>query len=147
LKKIITRSTSSLVGCLIAKNSMKKIVEKETALRMLFKGVKIDERTRDYIEKRLGKVKKPLDKITGIQIEIDLDKKGKFRAEIMVKTPYNLYRAEETTESIEGSVDIVCGELYQQITKDKNKMIDLRERGARSLKKKVTLDKDSRYKK
>jgi ribosomal subunit interface protein len=126
---------------------MKKIVEKETALRMLFKGVKIDERTRDYIEKRLGKVKKPLDKITGIQIEIDLDKKGKFRAEIMVKTPYNLYRAEETTESIEGSVDIVCGELYQQITKDKNKMIDLRERGARSLKKKVTLDKDSRYKK
>lgn len=126
---------------------MEKIKKGEAPIRMFFKGLEIDDRTKKYIEKRLGKIRKPLDNITKIEIEIDLDKKGKFRAEIMVKTPYELYRSEETTESVEGSIDIVCGELYSQIMKDKEKLIDLRKRGGRSLKKKMTLDKSARYKK
>ncbi len=126
---------------------MKKIKKGEVPIRMFFRGLEIDDRTKKYIEKRLGKIRKPLDNITKIEIEIDLDKKGKFRAEIMVKTPYELYRSEETTESVEGSIDIVCGELYNQIMKDKEKLIDLRKRGGRSLKKKMTLDKSARYKK
>lgn len=125
---------------------MEKDMEKDVPMRMLYRGLTIDGRTKDYIEKRLGRVRKPLSKIMEIQVELDLDKKGKFRAEIMIKTPYNLYRAEETTESVEGSVDIACDELYNQIIKDKDKMIDLRKRGGRSIKKKVTLDKSSRYK-
>jgi len=40
----------------------------------------------------------------------------------MIKTPYCLYRAEETTESIEGSIDIVSDELKIQIKKDLDKV-------------------------
>jgi ribosome-associated translation inhibitor RaiA len=81
------------------------------------------------------------------EVEIDMDKKGKFSVDLMVKTPYNLYRIEEQSESIEGSVDIAVDEIKNQIVRDKGKIKGLRVRGARSLKKKVVLDGDARFRK
>lgn len=115
------------------------------SFRIFFKGVKIDERTGDYIKKRLATLEKLLDKILRVEVEIDLDKKGKFRAEVMVKTPFQLYRAEETTESIEGSIDMVSEQLKVQIRKDKDRVVSLRRRGGRSIKKKITIDKNARF--
>ena len=114
-------------------------------IRFLFNGVKIDNRTGEYIQKRLETIGKLLDNILRIEVEIDLDKKGKFRAEVMVKTPYKLYRSEETTESIEGSIDIVMEELKNQIRKDKTRLREVRERGRRSIKKALTIDKNARF--
>lgn len=113
--------------------------------RYLYKGVTIDDRTREYIEKRLEAVEKVNGKILQIEVEIDLDKKGKFRVELMVKTPHNLYRSEETTESIEGSTDIAVEEIKTQILRDKERVKDLRIRGKRSIKKKVVLDEKARF--
>jgi len=115
------------------------------SFRIFFKGVKIDERTGDYIQKRLAALEKLLDKILRVEVEIDLDKKGKFRAEVMVKTPFQLYRAEEITESIEGSIDIVLEQLKVQIRKDKDRVVALRRRGGRSIKKKITIDQNARF--
>lgn len=118
----------------------------ENSTRLFFKGIKIDDRTEEYINKRLQSVQKLLGKINRVEIEIDLDKKkNKFRVEVMVKTPYKLYRAEESTESIEGSIDAVENEIKSQIRKDKEKIRDLRRRGKRSIKKKTALDKDARF--
>lgn len=103
--------------------------------RFLFKGVDIDDRTREYILKRLARVEKLVDPVSEFSIEIDQNKQGKFRVEIMVKTPHDLYRAEETTVSIEGSTDIVIDELEIQVDKKKNKHRDLKLRGDRSIKK------------
>ena len=91
----------------------------------MFKGVKIDARTQEYIEKRLETISKVNGKILQFEVEIDLDKKGKFRVELMVKTPYNLFRSEETTESIEGSTDIAVEEIKTQIIKDKERVKDV----------------------
>ena len=113
--------------------------------RFLFKGVDIDERTKEYILKRLARVEKLVDPVSEFSIEIDRDKKGKFRVEIMVKTPHNLYRAEETTVSVEGSTDIVIDELEIQVDKKKNKNRDLKLRGNRSIKKKLVLDESARF--
>lgn len=113
--------------------------------RFLFKGVDIDERTKEYIVKRLGRVEKLVDPVTDFEVEISRDKKNKFRVEIMVKTPHNLYRAEETTVSVEGSTDIVIDELEAQIDKKKNKNRDLKLRGNRSIKKKMTVDEAARF--
>ncbi len=77
----------------------------------------------DFITKWVSSIKIPeklVDKVTEFEIEIEQDKKGKFRVEIMAKTPHNLYRAEETTESIEGSTDKVIDELEVQIDKKKS---------------------------
>jgi ribosomal subunit interface protein len=113
--------------------------------RFFFKGVEVDERTKEYILKRLDRIGKLVDAVTEFEIEVERDKKGKFRIEIMVKTPYVLHRAEETTQSIEGSTDIVIDELEIQIAKKKNKQHDLKLRGKRSIKKKIVFDKNSRF--
>ncbi len=113
--------------------------------RFLFKGVAIDDRTRDYILKRLGRLEKLVDPVSEFSIEIDRDKQGKFRVEIMIKTPHNLYRAEEITVSIEGSTDVTIDELEVQIDKQKNRHRDLKLRGNRSIKKKLTVDESARF--
>lgn len=113
--------------------------------RYLTKGIVLDERTNDYIEKRLQRLEKLVDRVSRFEVEVSRDKKGKFRVEVMLHTPHNLYRAEETTISVEGSVDIVVDELELQLAKQKTKNRDLKRRGQRSIKKKVVLDKAARF--
>lgn len=113
--------------------------------RFLTRGVELDNRTHAYIEKRLKRLMKLVDPVTQFEVEVDRDKKGKFRVEVMVKTPHNLYRAEEITTSIEGSVDVVIDKLEEEIAKKKGKNHDLKMRGSRSIKKKLTIDADARF--
>lgn len=114
-------------------------------MRFLFKGVDIDARTQEYILKRLERIEKLVDPVTEFEIEISRDKKGKFRVEIMAKTPQSLYRAEETTTSIEGSTDVAIDDLEIQVAKQKNRSHDLKLRGKRSIKKKLVVDKAARF--
>jgi putative sigma-54 modulation protein len=117
----------------------------EKSLKFFFKGVEIDDRTRQYIEKRLGTLDKFFENILKIEIEIDLDKKGKFRVEVMVHTPRNMFRADDTTDSIEASIDIVVDELQSQMTHIKDRLRTLKKRGAISLKKKMVIDRNGRF--
>lgn len=113
--------------------------------QFFFKGVVVDERTQEYVLKRVERIAKLVDTVSLCDIEIDRDKKGKFRVEIMVKTPRHLYRAEEITTSIEGSTDVTVDELEQQISKEKNKRRALKLRGKRSIKKRMVLDETARF--
>ncbi|MCX6761341.1 MAG: ribosome-associated translation inhibitor RaiA [Candidatus Moranbacteria bacterium] len=123
------------------------VVKKAQSMRMMFKGMNPNKKAQEYIEKRLQKVNRIIKNVLEFEVEVDLNKKGQYRVELMVKTPYALYRAEEISESIECSADTACEELTMQIVKDKNKMVDLKRRGARSLKKKIVIDGDARFKK
>lgn len=119
-------------------------------IRFLFKGVKVDERTKNYVTEKIEKLGKFFrsfkdDSEIHAEVEIDLDKKGKFRVEVMFFTPYAKYRGEDTTESIEGSIDSVYEELENQIMKDKERLITLSRRGGLSLKKKMVIDKRARF--
>jgi len=119
-------------------------------IRFLFKELKINGPVRDYVEEkvqRLGKFFESYHKDAEIsaEVEIDLDKKGKFRVEMMLHTPYRKYRGEETTESVEGSTDLVFEELESQIERDKDKIMTLRRRGGRSIKKKMVIDENARF--
>lgn len=119
-------------------------------IRYLYKEVKIDERTKKYVTEKIEKLGKFFqsfhdDAQTSAEVEIDIDKKGKFRVEVMLHTPYKKYRGEDTTESIEGSIDSVYEELETQIRRDKDKITTLRRRGGRSLKKKMVVDEKARF--
>ncbi|MFH0969571.1 MAG: HPF/RaiA family ribosome-associated protein [Patescibacteria group bacterium] len=114
-------------------------------IRYLFKGVKVDGRTRDYIEKRLKNLEKLLNKLLLIEVEIDMDKKGKFRAEVMAHTPYKKYRTEEISDSIEGAIDVCEEELRNQISRDKDKKETLIKKGGRLIKKRMVLDEKARF--
>ncbi|MEP7162253.1 MAG: ribosome-associated translation inhibitor RaiA [Candidatus Moraniibacteriota bacterium] len=113
--------------------------------RFLSHGMTLNDKIRDYIEKRLGRIEKFVDPVSKFEVEVNLDKKGKFRVEIMVTTPHNLYRAEETSVSIEGSVDLVIDKIEEEIAKKKGKNHDLKLRGNRSIKKKLTIDASARF--
>ncbi len=115
-------------------------------LRFLFKGVVVDQTARDYVEKRLSTLdKKFMEEVLKTEVEIDLDKKGKFRVEVMIKTPRNLFRSENTTDSIESSIDLTVEELQEQIVHQKDKVRTIRKRGALSLKKKLVVDAAARF--
>ena len=107
--------------------------------------MEVSERAKDYILKRLGEVSDLFDDLSLYDIETGRDKKGFFRVEVNVRGPKDLHRAEETSKSIEGSIDMVIEKLRSQITRTKDKERDLTERGARSIKKKTVLDEAARF--
>ena len=123
----------------------RKNMEKKQSVRMLFSGVVVSEKTRGYIEKKVDKLNRLWEDVLKYEVEISSNKKGFFRVEIMAQTLRKLYRAEEEAESIEAATDIVCDQLQIQIKNDKNKMKDLKRRGARSIKKKIVIDKSARF--
>ena len=118
----------------------------ENSSRFFYKGIKIDDRTYEYVQKRLAAIDKILKKVLRVEVEIDIvKKKNLFRVEVMVKTTHKLYRAEDSTESIEGSIDSIVDDLKIQINRDKDKLVTLRRRGGRSLKKKLAIDQNARF--
>ncbi|MDD3487435.1 MAG: ribosome-associated translation inhibitor RaiA [Candidatus Moranbacteria bacterium] len=119
-------------------------------IRYFFKEVEADGRTKNYIAEKVEKLGKFFqsyheDAEIQAEVEVDINKKGKFRVELMLATPYKKYRGEDTTESIEGSVDSVYEELETQIRRDKDKLTTLRRRGGRSIKKKMVVDENARF--
>jgi ribosomal subunit interface protein len=119
--------------------------EKMPNLRLFCRNLILDDRTKDYIVKRILKMEKFLKKSLEYEVEADIDKKGGFYVEIMIRTPKKLYRSSETSESIEGSIDIAAEEIQRQIIRDTEKIRDLRKRGQRSIKKKMVLDEQARF--
>ena len=113
--------------------------------RYLFTGLDIDTRTREYIEKRLARIEKIADWGDRFEIEIEKEKRGHFRVEVMVIGPHHQVRAEESTESVEASIDAVSDELFQQITKTAEKKQTEFLRGARSVKKRLVIDQSARF--
>jgi ribosomal subunit interface protein len=113
--------------------------------RFLYKGNTNTDRTNAYIVKKLERLEKHVDKTAFFEIELSEEKDNAFRVEVMVSVSGELFRAEETSASIEGSIDIVVDELEAQITKKYTRDRDLELRGERSLKKKLVVDGDARF--
>lgn len=114
-------------------------------VRYLFNGEKVSQKTKDYLAKRIEKLNRFLDKISGIEIEVEKDKRNFFRVEITVKVPGNAYLSEEISESIEGSLDMALEKIQRQIRKEKGKLRTVCKRGARSIKKKIVVDPKARF--
>ena len=129
------------------KNSLGKNRKQITMnIKYFFKNVEVENDTRQYIEKKLFSLKKLLDgKVIKTEVEVGKDKRGMFRVEVMITVPKNKFRAEEISESIEASIDIVVDELKTQIRRKKEKVWTKIIRKARSFKKKIAIDEDARF--
>ncbi len=113
--------------------------------RFLYKGNTKDERSTAYIEKKLERLEKLVEETALFEIELSEEKEHTFRVEVMVSVDGELFRAEETTASIEGSIDWVVDELEGQITKTHSRVRDLNLRDERSLKKRLVVDEGARF--
>lgn len=120
-------------------------MENQTNIRFLFRGIEIDERTQDYITRKIDAIGKIINTIFLSETAIELNKKGKFGVKVIIKTPYKFYRAASTTESIEGSVDEIEDILHNEIVRDLDRRRTLIKRGARSIKKKTVIDRHARF--
>ncbi len=113
--------------------------------RFLLQTSDADDKARGYILKKITKLEKLADTASKIEIEVDKNKQGKYRVEVMIRAPKHLYRAEETSESIEGSIDLVVEKLLHELSHQKERQITMKLRGARSIKKKVVVDTAARF--
>lgn len=106
--------------------------------------VEIEVKTRRYVEKKVEASGKALTGLTRATVEIDQDKRGEYRVEVEIKQAKDIFRAEETAKTVEMAIDLVERELQEQIRASKEKELTLTRRGARSLKKRVSLDPNAR---
>jgi ribosomal subunit interface protein len=118
---------------------------KRMKTKFLAKDCKIRESEREYILKRLSEIEDLFEEQSLFEVEVAMDKKNFFRVEVNVSDARDLIRAEETTKSVEASIDLVIDKLRTQAVKGKDKRRDLKERGARSIKKKLVIDGSARF--
>lgn len=129
------KASEALKG-IIVYNEREGVICKDNDMntRFLFKGVEVNALTREYMLKRLERIERLVDKVSLFEIEVGISEHKHFRVEVMIKTPHHLYRAEETSETAEGSMDIVVDKLERQVVADTKRQEDLRRSGGREIK-------------
>ncbi len=101
--------------------------------------------TREYIEDKLLSLDKLTD-VRDVHVEVSQRKDGEFFLNIVVRSDDGYeYRAEEKSPTVNACIDIIQDELKNQIRRDTEKARDLKRRGGRSIKKKMTIDENARF--
>lgn len=123
----------------------KLVTYKYMSTQYVFQSVEVPSKIRTYIEKKITSVQKLLKDDARAEVEIAKNKNDQFRVEIMIHTPRDEFRANEVSETIEASVDLIEDELKRQIRHKMEKLETLKRRGGRSLKKKMVVDDSARF--
>lgn len=111
---------------------------------------KVRREEKAYVLEKINKLEKLLgnydpEKELMAEVEIERDRRGFWRLEVMISTPHNKYRVEKKNDSLTEAMDEVEEVLKKQIKRDRKKLKDLRERGGRSIKKKAVIDEKARF--
>ncbi len=90
------------------------------------KNMELSDRLNDYVEKKVGKLDRYLDTIEEAQVDLTYAKTARSAqdrqvAQVTVRGKGVLLRAEERTEDIFASIDLVMDKLYRQIERYKGR--------------------------
>lgn len=99
--------------------------------------------TKEYIEQRIETLR-DVRRIDFVRVELDQTKKGDFHMSIQINCGSHVYYASAKNADVNACAEEIRGELRTQMLSDKGKIRDLVRRGARSLKKKITISEDAR---
>ncbi len=100
---------------------------------------------RAYIARKVGAVEKLLSRPERAEVEISDTPHGRYRVEIAMIEPGNVYRADAEARTVEAAADLVEEKLREQIRDAHDKRRALQRRGARSIKKGLVIDEDARF--
>lgn len=103
----------------------------------------LGDASRDYIETKLGSIDEMVT-IKSARIEVEQTKLG-YLLKVELLNDGHTYRAQQDGQSINECIDIIQEELKKQIRRSTEKERDLKERGARSIKKKTVIDEAARF--
>ncbi|WP_251547443.1 ribosome hibernation-promoting factor, HPF/YfiA family [Limosilactobacillus caecicola] len=107
-------------------------------LKFSIRGENVDltDAIRDYVEKRISKINKFLEDDVDATAHVNLKvyKDKTFKVEVTIPLPYLTLRAEETSNDMYASIDLVTDKLERQIRKYKTKVNrKSREKGLKSM--------------
>ena len=107
-------------------------------LKFNIRGENVDltDAIRDYVEKRISKINKFLEDNVDATAHVNLKvyKNKTFKVEVTIPLPYLTLRAEETSNDMYASIDLVTDKLERQIRKYKKKVNrKSREKGLKNL--------------
>lgn len=95
-------------------------------LKFNIRGENVDltDAIRDYVEKRISKINKFLEDNVDATAHVNLKvyKNKTFKVEVTIPLPYLTLRAEETSNDMYASIDLVTDKLERQIRKYKTKV-------------------------
>ncbi len=114
-------------------------------IQFVFNGLKITGKDREYVSEKVSAVRKLLG--GGLEravVDIHETPQNEVCVEVTLETPAKNFRAVETGANVRAAVDLVEDQLKEQIRDFKDRRQTLERRGARSIKKKLTLDESAR---
>jgi len=100
----------------------------------------LSEAIREYVEEKIGDLKKHQDDLQLARIELELVTQKhtgeKFRAEATVDAPGHVYRAESRHTDLYAAIDLLIPKLVHQLEKQKTKRVEGERKKRRGLKSK-----------
>ena len=106
----------------------------------------LTDKIKGYVDTKIGELDKYLSEGTFAEARVELQyatlksqSNGIFRAEVNIKVPGKLLRAEAEGATVYAAIDLVKDEVQRELREYKNRRQDLRRRGLRSLKKRMNL--------
>jgi putative sigma-54 modulation protein len=98
------------------------------------KNIEVSDWMRQYVEKKMGKLDKYLTSISEIRVELSVHKTKSARdsqvAQVTVRSNSTILRAEQKSDDILASIDVVLDKMYHQISRFKGKRERQHGRGA-----------------
>lgn len=85
--------------------------------------IQVTDAMRDFVEKKLSRLEKYFEETITSEINVTMSvTKGKHAVEVTIQLPTVMLRAEEKSEDMYASVDLVVDKLERQIRKNKTKL-------------------------
>ena len=98
--------------------------------------IEVTDAIREYVDKRLSKLEKYLEENVPAEAHVNLKvySNKTYKVEVTIPLPYLTLRAEETSNDMYGSIDLVTDKLERQVRKYKTKVNrKAREKGLKDL--------------
>lgn len=103
----------------------------------------LQEASQTYIEERINVLNR-MRVVDQTRVEVETIKNGDFHMSVQINCGSDVFYADATTQSITACIDEVQEKLQVQMRRKKKRVRDLMKRGARSIKKKLTIHDDAR---
>jgi putative sigma-54 modulation protein len=87
------------------------------------KHVEIGDDMKEYLEKKLKRLKPYYDQILNVNVILELER-GKYRAELKVSASHDTYFAKETADTWQASFDGVADKVETEVKKKKERISD-----------------------
>lgn len=105
-------------------------------IRYLLKKVVLGDKEKKYVDEKIKRFEKYFKNLTEstlqVEIEAEVDTKKIWRVELMIESPYKLYRVSKNGKTFMEAVDLADAALQMQVKRDQEKVKERRKKVMRA---------------